>query len=87
MISNLELRKIVESSFLPLYCQCTIGHDGVMTVRISDPDSGRVDLLVTGIATAPLTSSRAIANLIAELRYDLNHTGLSDNLGGRQFRA
>lgn len=84
MISTLELRRIVETSFLPLHCQCTVGHDGAMTVRICDPSSGRVDLFVTGIATRDLTSARAIGELIAELRYDLRHTGLTEEQGGRR---
>ncbi|AZC27298.1 MULTISPECIES: DUF1652 domain-containing protein [Pseudomonas] len=86
MISTLELRRIVETSFLPLHCQCTVGHDGAMTVRICDPSSGRVDLFVTGIATRDLTSARAIGELIAELRYDLRHTGLTEEQGGRRSR-
>ncbi|BAO63182.1 hypothetical protein PPC_3835 [Pseudomonas protegens Cab57] len=84
MISTLELRRIVETSFLPLHCQCTVGHDGAMTVRICDPASGRVDLLVTGIATLGLTSSRALSELIAELRYDLQHTRLSTEQQARR---
>ncbi|MGC5702728.1 DUF1652 domain-containing protein [Pseudomonas sp. NFXW11] len=86
MISTLELRRIVESSFLPLHCQCTVGHDGAMTVRICDPASGRVDLLVTGIATHGLTSSRALSELIAELRHDLKYTGLAAEQGGQRRR-
>ncbi|WP_025126748.1 DUF1652 domain-containing protein [Pseudomonas sp. PH1b] len=83
MISTLELRRIIETSFLPLQCQCTVGHGG-MTVRICDPASGRVDLLVTGINTRTLTSSRALSELIAELRYDLKHTGLAAEQAGRR---
>lgn len=77
MISTLELRRIVETSFLPLHCQCTVSHDGAMTVRICDPASGRVDLLVTGIAVRTLNSARALSELVAELRYDLKHTRLT----------
>nr|WP_152899329.1 DUF1652 domain-containing protein [Pseudomonas piscis] len=84
VISTLELRRIIETSFLPLHCQCTIGHDGAMTVRICDPASGRVDLFVTGISTRSLTSSRAICELITELRYDLRHTGLAAEQGTGQ---
>ncbi len=84
MISTLELRRIIETSFLPLHCQCTIGHDGAMTVRICDPASGRVDLFVTGIATRSLTSARAICELVAELRYDLRHAGLVAEQGGQR---
>lgn len=71
MISPLELRHIIECGFLPLSCTCTINPDGSLMVKVFDPASGRVDFLVTGISCANLTSSRALANLIAELRSEM----------------
>jgi len=40
-------------------------------IKVFDPTSGRVDLLVTAVTTSELTSSRAIANLIGELRSEM----------------
>jgi hypothetical protein len=40
-------------------------------IRVFDSTSGRVDLLVTAVTTSELTSSRAIANLIGELRSEM----------------
>ena len=76
MLSTLELRNIIESSFLPQRCQCTQAQDRSLTVRVFDRSSDRIDLTVTGIDTRQLTSSRAISNLIAGLRRDLavSHT-------------
>ncbi|QXI26992.1 DUF1652 domain-containing protein [Pseudomonas vanderleydeniana] len=71
MISILELRNIIELGFLPLRCQCTVAPDASLTVKVFDEPTGRVDLLVTGISSQTLTSSRAIANLVAELRGEL----------------
>ena len=71
MLSTLELRNIIESSFLPQRCQCTMAQDKSLTVRVYDRTSARIDLTVTGIAPAQLNSSRAISNLIAGLRADL----------------
>ena len=71
MISALELRHIIESGFLPLSCTCTVNPGGTLTIRVYEPSTGRVDLLVTGIPSANLTSSRALANLIAELRSEI----------------
>ncbi|EIK96027.1 hypothetical protein PMM47T1_13745 [Pseudomonas sp. M47T1] len=76
MLSTLELRSIIESSFLPMRCQCTQAQDHSLTVRVFDRTSDRVDLTVTGINTQQLTSSRAISNLIAGLREDLKHQHL-----------
>ncbi|WP_166362441.1 DUF1652 domain-containing protein [Pseudomonas akapageensis] len=76
MLSTLELRNIIESSFLPMRCQCTLAQDRSLTVRVFDRTSERVDLLVTGICAERLNSSRAISNLITGLRHDLAHTHL-----------
>jgi hypothetical protein len=71
MISTLELRHLIESAFLPLSCNCRINPDGFLSVQIFDPESGRVDLFVTGISIAGLLSSHAICNLVSELRVEL----------------
>jgi hypothetical protein len=76
MLSTLELRNIIESSFLPMRCQCTLAQDRSLTVRVFDRTSVRVDLLVTGICAERLNSSRAISNLITGLRHDLAHSHL-----------
>lgn len=72
MISTLELRHIIECGFLPLSCSCTLNADGSLMIKVTEPSSGSVELLVTGVSTMPLTSSRAIANLIGELRGDMS---------------
>lgn len=72
MLSTLELRNIIESSFLPQRCQCTQGPDQSLTVKVFQANSDRADVLMTGIDTRQLNSSRAISNLIAGLRKDLS---------------
>lgn len=71
MISALELRHIIECGFLPLSCSCTLNLDGSLMIKVTDPSSGSVELLVTGVSTAPLNSSRAIAELVGELRSEM----------------
>ncbi|WP_419177673.1 DUF1652 domain-containing protein [Pseudomonas fluorescens] len=71
MISALELRHIIECGFLPLSCSCTTNADGSLMIKVTDPSTGSVELLVTGVSTAELTSSRAIAALIGELRSEM----------------
>ncbi|QXQ21465.1 DUF1652 domain-containing protein [Pseudomonas tolaasii] len=77
MISVLELRHIIECGFLPLSCNCTVNSDGSLMIKVSEPTSGRVDLLVTSVTTGGLTSSRAIANLIGELRSEMAERSVS----------
>ena len=73
MLSTLELRHIVEQSFLPTRCECTVDPEAGLTVRIYQGSSNRENLVVTAIPVAQLNSGRAIAGLIAELRYDLGY--------------
>lgn len=40
-------------------------------IKVFDSISGRIDLLVTAPMTSELNSSRAIANLIGELRSEM----------------
>ncbi|WPP01847.1 DUF1652 domain-containing protein [Pseudomonas sp. HR96] len=70
-LSALELRNIVECAFLPLHCTCSTADNATLSVDISDPQTGKVHLLKTGIAPERLASSRGICNLIAELRTEL----------------
>lgn len=77
MISVLELRHIIECGFLPLSCNCTVNSDGSLMIKVFEPTSGRVDLLVTSVTTGGLTSSRAIANLVAELRSEMAERSVS----------
>jgi hypothetical protein len=71
MISTLELRRIIECGFLPLSCTCTVNPDGSLMIKVFEPESGCVELLVTGVSTANLVSSREIASLIGELRSEM----------------
>ncbi|VVN02499.1 hypothetical protein PS662_06115 [Pseudomonas fluorescens] len=71
-LSALELRNIVESSFLPKRCQCTLSPDLLMTVKVySDGETDQVDLLKTGIDAKSLNGCREINDLIATLRSDM----------------
>jgi len=72
MISILELRHIIECGFLPLSCSCTVNPDGSLMIKVFEPVSGRIELLVTAVSPANLTSSRAIAQLIGELRSEMS---------------
>ena len=71
-LSALELRNIIESSFLPKRCQCTLSPDLSMTIKVyADGQPDQVDLLVTGIDAAQLNGCRQINDLIAGLRTDM----------------
>ncbi|MNF88389.1 DUF1652 domain-containing protein [Pseudomonas sp. Irchel s3b6] len=71
MLSTLELRHLIEQSFLPTRCECTVDPTAALTVRFYQGASSQEMLVVTGISMAPLNNGYAIASLIADLRKDL----------------
>lgn len=71
MVSISELCRIVQSGFQPLSCQCTLNPDGSLRIKVYDPATGRIDLLITGVSPAHLNSVREISNLIGELRIEM----------------
>ncbi|VVQ35563.1 hypothetical protein PS943_04408 [Pseudomonas fluorescens] len=71
MLSTLELRHLVEQSFLPTRCDCMVDPPAALTVRFYHGTSNQEILTVTGISIAPLNNGFAIETLIADLRSDL----------------
>ena len=64
------LCNIVESGFEPLSCECTESL-GLLRIEVFDSVTGRVELLISGVSTAELTSVRAISDFIGELRTEM----------------
>ena len=68
----LEMRQIIESEFLPLKCECLEEEGSTLMIRIHNPDTGQVDLVVSGISHERFSSSRAILQLVGQLRSELH---------------
>lgn len=75
MLFTPELRRTLECAFLPLACECTLTPGGGLMVNIFDVETGRVAMRVENIALAKLTTVRAVAEWVAEVRYDLRTVG------------
>lgn len=71
MIPVPQLCSIVESGFKPLSCECTVNRDDTLRIKVFDPNTGRIELLITGVSPDELTSIRDISNLIGELRTEM----------------
>ena len=71
MVSVPELCRIVESGFQPLSCACTVNPDGTLRIKVYEPATGRILLLITRVSPARLTTVRDISNLIGELRIEM----------------
>lgn len=69
-LSNLELRSIIESAFLPLRCNCTVLED-LMTIEVIDPATRQVELFAANIALDSLDNSHALCVLIRDLQAEL----------------
>jgi hypothetical protein len=70
MVPISVLCNIVESGFEPLSCECTESL-GLLRIEVYDVATGRVELLLSGVSTAELTSVRAISDFIGELRTEI----------------
>lgn len=68
MLSALELRHVIESALLPLSSTCQIDPSGSLQIKIFDPATGLVELLILGPPTSTLSGREPIAKLIAEIR-------------------
>ncbi|MBB3239870.1 hypothetical protein FHW68_001361 [Pseudomonas sp. Tn43] len=71
MIPVPQLCSIVESGFKPLSCECTVNRDDTLRIKVFDHNTGRIELLITGVSPDELTSIRDISNLIGELRTEM----------------
>ena len=78
MLSQLELRQIIESGFLPMKSVCSINPDGMMTVELFHPMKGHAAVIAEGIPVEGLETSRAIAVLVAQLKSELAAVGQAD---------
>ncbi|MVW86196.1 DUF1652 domain-containing protein [Pseudomonas sp. PB101] len=70
MVPVSVLCNIIESGFEPLSCECTESL-GLLRIEVYDVATGRVELLLSGVSTAELTSVRAISDFIGELRTEI----------------
>lgn len=77
-----HLRAQLELAFKPLACDCTLVGESSITVRVYDPDSGRVDLVVSGLNLQHLRTAERVAALIEELRYELQSNRLGESETG-----
>jgi len=70
VFSRMEVRGLIEQGFAPLACECVLG-DVSLSVRVYDRETGRVDLMVTGIALSDLQQHDDVQRLVEELRDEL----------------
>ncbi|SDI11511.1 DUF1652 domain-containing protein [Pseudomonas abietaniphila] len=71
MISDLEIKHLLEVAFLPNRCVCNIPPYGSISLQIYDQKSGELLLTLIGIARTEIASSRSIAKLVGEIRHEI----------------
>nr|WP_246882088.1 DUF1652 domain-containing protein [Pseudomonas chlororaphis] len=77
VISQAQLRRYIEQGFAPLACAFSTGSDSTLTLRVFEPESGRVDLVVTGIDPRTLATEADVLAMIEELLYELRSNSIS----------
>lgn len=76
MIYLTQLRALLEQHFSPRACECSVSGDNSVTVKLYHPQTGEVDLVISGLKVSSLSSPQAVASLIEELRYELQSSHL-----------
>ncbi|HGM5554967.1 DUF1652 domain-containing protein [Pseudomonas putida] len=76
MMNLAQLRARLEQSFSPLACECLVDGDHSLTVKLYHPETGQVDLVISGLKLNSLRTPEAVAALIDELRYELESNSL-----------
>ena len=71
MFTLSQLRNCIEEGLSPLTCEFTLCRDASLTLKVYDAQTGRVDLVVTGISTNRLQTPQEVAKMVDELRYEL----------------
>ena len=71
MFTLAQLRNCIEEGMSPLTCEFTLCRDASLTLKVYDADTGRVDLVVTGISTNRLQTPIEVEKMVEELRYEL----------------
>ncbi|WP_460136932.1 DUF1652 domain-containing protein [Pseudomonas sp. S1_E04] len=77
MFTLAQLRNCIEEGLSPLTCEFTLCRDASLTLKVYDAETGRVDLVVTGISTNRLQTTQEVEKMVEELRYELQ----SNNMG------
>ncbi|WP_181298947.1 DUF1652 domain-containing protein [Pseudomonas sp. Q2-TVG4-2] len=69
MLSIIELRHIIEASFLPLECKCEVGAEDNLSIAIMD--KGRIRHIAS-IKSSHLVDARSISHLITSVKKELS---------------
>lgn len=67
-LSSLEIKGLLERAFLPDLCRCISRDSDNMDLTLISAEDPSVYVRVPGISLRSLDSSRAIANLVAQVK-------------------
>lgn len=80
MLSDLEMKHLLETAFLPDRCVWSLLPYGSISVQIYEHSSNELLLTIAGITRVEVASSRSIANLVGQIREEITLRGI---VGGR----
>jgi hypothetical protein len=84
-LSELELRHIIERSFLPIQCKCSIDSRGDISIELLDRSTGS-NMAARGIPRSRFESCREISSFVAQMRAQLSF-GNGKAVAGSSARA
>lgn len=76
VLTQAQWRACIEQRLAPLACSFSHAGDGTLTLRVFEPQSGRVDLVASGLSVKALRSEADVAKMIDELLYELDSNSL-----------
>lgn len=81
MLSDLEIKHLLENAFLPDRCICNLDPYGSIGVQIYDHETQELLLTIAGISRVELASSGSVANIVGQIREEIR---LREIVGGRK---
>ncbi|MBP5951436.1 DUF1652 domain-containing protein [Pseudomonas sp. P42] len=72
MLAIADICRIVESGFPTFKCECISTPQGLLQIKVYEPGSGRVELLLNGVSPEHLVTIRDISSFIGELRTEMS---------------
>ncbi|MFJ5296683.1 DUF1652 domain-containing protein [Pseudomonas sp. NPDC088368] len=71
MLSDLEIKHLLENAFLPDRCICNLDPYGSVSVQIYGYGTQELLLTVAGISRIEVASTRSVANTVGQIREEI----------------
>ncbi|PWB35096.1 hypothetical protein DCO48_03665 [Pseudomonas sp. SDI] len=85
-VCDLELRQLIEGAFLPARCEVSCSDGLSLTLHFAQ-DAEHDEMTITGIRLSALPNTRAMADLVAQVREERESLARSKTLCARALTS